>query len=178
MENYSPKRTVIGFLDNLSYDGADVLAEKHHLESRLMRRHMVETIEELFSSTGVHYIGNNVDRQYPFGGFFFKTSVPQTEKDLRKFTLEKLRIDDSLKLPFGYKDTDISLGLLLMEFPNDENPGQISWTEDNVLNLAKHVAAFYRHRLESRNEKNEPYLFEVNDEFKQKFPVDKTLDSD
>lgn len=72
----------------------------------------------------------------------------------------------------------MSLGILIMEFPYDETPGQISYNENNVLNLASHVATLYRHRREKGEERTEPYFLEVNDVFKQRFPLDKALDCD
>lgn len=179
MENYSKNRTIIGFLDNLFfYEGAKKLAEKHHVESRLIRKDMIKAIEELFQAAGIHYIGPNSSDQHSVGSYLFKMRVPDTEKDLQKFTLEKLNVDSSLKLPFGYIDSDVPLGFLIKEFSDDKWPGEISYCEDSVLNLASHAAAFCRQRRERGKGKAEPYFLEIDGGFEQKFPIDPDLDHD
>ena len=172
MVDHSQKKMVIGFLENLSYDAVDNLVEKHGLESRLIRKDMINTIQELFESKKVPYQGPVVCWQYPFGGYFFKINIPQGEKDLKKTVLQKLSINNSLKLPLkGYKDSDISLGFLIMAFPDDENPGRMDWYEDNAQCLAKHAKAYFTDRREREEQKTEPYFIEIDEDLKQKFPI-------
>lgn len=80
MSKYSQKRTIIGFLENLSFNDVDNFAKKHGVDPRLIRRDMLETFEELFESRGVPYIGPSVDTQHPLGGYIFKMNPPREEK--------------------------------------------------------------------------------------------------
>lgn len=154
---------VIGYLNNLCFDeGASKLGEETGVESSLLREMMTETIQNLFKKANVPYSGPTGSMRYPVGGFFFKTSGKP------EGVLTDLGIDESMKVRLeDHKYYDISLGIIVKDFPDDEKLNKVEFVEDNVLDLAKHVAAHYSiTREKNKAENTKPYLIIVDENFK------------
>ncbi|MCD6547755.1 MAG: hypothetical protein J7K22_04360 [Nanoarchaeota archaeon] len=159
---------VIGYLNNLCFDkGAEELEEKIHIYSTFIRHMMIETIEDLFKNANVPYFDPVANVRYPIGGFFFK--IQGKPEDV----LSTLGLDDSMEIPLkGHKTYKIKLGIIVKDFPNDNNLHELSFSEDNVLDLAAHVAAHYR----ITGGQVQPYFLIVDENFEKKFPIDSNLD--
>ncbi len=192
------ERTFVGYLENLDFDeGAERLAAYGHLDPDEVRQDMTNFIEGLFYEAEIPYAGPTLDCRYPMGGFFFKIGLPQGEV-LDKYVLRKLSIDEkrgtidieSWFYDFGY---NIRAGLMIGEY-NDCDLSRVSGSESDVLDFAKHVAAFYRNRRDKgldeyyepyvilarviiRNEYHEPRGMVADGRFVGEFLIDENLDS-
>ncbi len=192
------ERTFIGYLENLDFDeGAEILAAEEYLDPSEVRQDMTGFIEGLFYEAGIPYAGPISDCRYPLGGFFFKIGLPQGEV-LDKYILRKLSIDEMRGTidvepwfyDFGY---NIRIGLMIGEY-NGCDLSRVSGSEGDVLDFAKHVAAFERNRRDKgldecyepyvivtrviiRDEHYEPQGMVVDGRFVGKFLIDENLDS-
>ncbi len=192
------ERTFIGYLENLDFDeGAEILAAEEYLDPNEVRRDMTSFIELLFYEAEIPYAGPTLDCLYPPGGFFFKIGLPQGEV-LDKYVLRELCIDEmrgtidieSLFFDFNY---NIRAGLMIGKY-NDCDLSRVSGSDGDVLDFAKHVAAFYRNRRDKgldeyyepyvivnrvivRDERHEPQGMVVDGRFVGKFLIDENLDS-
>jgi len=165
---------VIGYLDNLCFDeGATKIGSETGVETPLIRKMMIQTVQNLFEKANIPYIGPITSTRYPLGGFFFK-APGKLER-----VLPNLGINDSMKVRIeGHKFHDISLGIIVKDFPNNENPTNIDSCEDNLLNLSTHVAANYRITRGKRQKTNiKQYYLVVDEKFKKRFPIKEDLDS-
>ncbi len=192
------ERTFIGYLENLDFDeGAEILAAEEYLDPNEVRRDMTSFIELLFCEAEVPYAGPILNYRYPIGGFFFKIGLPQGEV-LDKYILRKLCIDEmrgiiDIKTLGSDLDYDIRTGLMIGEYDGCD-PSCIIDSESDVLDFAKHVAAFYRNRRDKgldeyyepyvivnrvivRDERHEPQGMVVDGRFVGKFLIDENLDS-
>jgi len=174
MQGNHIKGSIIGYLDNITfYDDAEKIGERSGIYSDFVRQQMTKEVEGVLKTGQVPFLGPIASMRYPVGGYFFKTKLPENKTDLKQNVLQTLQINDSLLLPFaGSSEYNISLGFLVKAFPENKNHSTINFSETDVLNLASHLSAFYRQREKNLN----PYFYEVNEEFEQRFPVNENLD--
>jgi hypothetical protein len=188
MKTYTPVCTIVGYLDNLSfYEPAEEFA-KGKMDSSIVRRHMFEEIEDRFKRSHSPFSGPGIDCQYPLGGYWFKTPQPSKKwlsknstatkdnygkQELQKYILQKMGLE-SLEITTLFTDFPVKLGFIVMKNPEDDRPQEVNFWNNDILNLAHHVAAFQR----QRSDETTSYFHLVDEEFDRLFPADKDLDYD
>jgi len=167
--------TITGFLDNLSYaQQSKEYCEKIRQNTALFRKYQNDLLEGIFKEKNIPCEGPAITQRFPVGGWFFKLG-PASTGDLKKYVLSQLVMDDSLTktLP-GYEDFTISLGILVRDCPIDRNPGAIDFYGGCEMDFTAFLSAFQRQR---RDEHNKPYFLVVDAAFRERFPINRELDS-
>lgn len=128
-------KTVIGFLDNLSFDeDAEEIGKRKEMEAGLVREHMIETIEELFKSKSIPYLGPRLSMSLPVAGYLFKMGFNGNLKKLKKHVLNRFGLDESQqKRISGYLDEGDVMSLGMMAKIYSGNSPDAEWyTSDNA----------------------------------------------